>query len=62
MGVQPMAKALGPNRKLAPLQSNTEIPDVQALKEENARLRELVTQLSELVIKNIVDDFENNDD
>jgi hypothetical protein len=62
MGVQPMAKALWTKRKLAPLQSNTEIPDVQALKDENARLRELVTQLSELVIKNIVDDFGNNDD
>jgi hypothetical protein len=62
MGVPPMAKALGSKSKPTPLQSNTENPDVQALKDENARLRELVTQLSELVIKNIVDDFGNNDD
>jgi hypothetical protein len=62
MGVQPMAKALAPKSKPISLRSNTKIPDVQALKDENARLRELVTQLSELVIKNIVDDFGNNDD
>jgi hypothetical protein len=62
MGVQPMAKALAPKSKSISLRSNVENPDVQALKDENARLRELVIQLSELVIKNIVDDFGNNDD
>jgi hypothetical protein len=44
------------------LRSNTENLDIRALKEENARLRELVTQLSELVIKNIVDNIDSNDD
>jgi hypothetical protein len=62
MGVQPMAKALRQESTPVPLQSNAEIPDVEALKDENARLRELVIQLSELVIKNIVDDFGNDDD
>jgi hypothetical protein len=62
MGVQPMAKALRTRSRPVSLRSNAEHPDVQALKEENARLRELVTQLSELVIKNIVDDIENDDD
>jgi hypothetical protein len=62
MGVQPMAKALRPKCKPVSLRSNAENPDVQALKEENVRLRELVTQLSELVIRNIVDNIENNDD
>jgi len=33
--------------------------DLQALEEENARLRELVTQLSEIVIKNIVETIED---
>jgi hypothetical protein len=38
---------------------NDESPDIKALREENARLRELVAQLSELVIKNIVDTIED---
>jgi hypothetical protein len=62
MGVQPMAKALRQKSKPLPLQSNAESPDVDALKDENARLRELVIQLSELVIKNIIDDIESDDD
>jgi hypothetical protein len=33
--------------------------DIRALEEENARLRELVTELSEIVIKNIVDKIED---
>ncbi len=45
--------------KAAPLRQYIEKPDIQALEEENARLRELVTQLSEIVIKNIVDNIED---
>lgn len=62
MGVQPMAKARRRESTQVPLQPNAENPDVEALQEENARLRELVTQLSELVIKNIIDDVGNDDD
>jgi hypothetical protein len=57
-----MGKALPPSassRKIkAPSFGRHEKPEMQALKEENTRLRELVTQLSELVIKNIVADLE----
>lgn len=45
--------------KPAPLRQYIEKPDIQALEKENARLRELVTQLSEIVIKNIVDNIED---
>lgn len=58
-----MVKALPPNvlggkGQLKALRSS-EKPEVHALKEENARLRELVIQLSELVIKNIIDKIED---
>jgi hypothetical protein len=38
-----------------PLQRDIEEADVHALIEENAELRELVIQLSKLVIKNVMD-------
>jgi hypothetical protein len=44
--------------KPAPIRQHMEKPDITVLKEENARLRELVTELSEIVIKNIVDKIE----
>lgn len=55
-----MGKTLPPRvksgkSKLVPAQPNTE--DVQALKEEIARLRELVIELSELAIKNVIDNI-----
>lgn len=34
---------------------NEESSDIKALREENAQLRKLVTELSELLIKNVVD-------
>ena len=34
---------------------NEESSDIKVLREENAQLRKLVTELSELLIKNIVD-------
>lgn len=37
---------------------NEESSDIKALREENARLRKLVAELSELLIKNIVDKIE----
>jgi hypothetical protein len=40
---------------LAPLLPRSERTDVQSLLEENAQLRELVVQLSKLVIKNLAD-------
>jgi hypothetical protein len=45
--------------KPAPFRQYIEKPDIQALEEENAKLRELVTELSEIVIKNIVDNIED---
>ncbi|MGC1466166.1 MAG: hypothetical protein WA792_10575 [Pseudolabrys sp.] len=39
----------------APPQSDDEPQNVSALIEENAQLRELVIQLSKLVIRNVVD-------
>jgi len=45
--------------KPVPLRQNIEKPEIQALEEENARLRELVIELSEIVIKNIVDNIED---
>ena len=45
--------------KPASFRQNIERYDIQSLEEENARLRELVTQLSEIVIKNIVDTIED---
>jgi hypothetical protein len=61
-----MGKALPPNvlggkGQLKALRSNVN-PEVHALKQENARLRELVIQLSELVIKNIIDNIEDGCD
>jgi len=63
-GVRPMGKALPKSelvRKTKPARFREQIgkSDIQALEEENARLRELVTQLSEIVIKNIVDNIED---
>jgi hypothetical protein len=63
-GVRPMGKALPKSAldrktKPAPFRQHIEKPEMQALEEENARLRELVTQLSEIVIKNIVDNIED---
>jgi len=40
---------------LSPLRHDVEQIDIHALQEENAQLRELVIQLSKLVIKNVVD-------
>lgn len=59
-----MGKALPPSAisgkiKAPTLRRNAEKADMKALKEENIRLRELVTQLSELVIKNIVAHIED---
>ncbi len=45
--------------KAAPFREHMGKSDIKALEEENARLRELVTQLSEIVIKNIVDNIED---
>jgi hypothetical protein len=39
----------------SPLPSRGDDPDVQSLRKENARLRDLVVQLSRLVIKTIVE-------
>jgi len=51
--------ALGRRKiKSAPFRQHSEKPDIQALEAENARLRELVTALSEIVMKNIVDNPE----
>lgn len=41
------------------LENMRTLEDMRTLEEENARLRELVTQLSEIVIKNIVDAIED---
>ena len=51
---------LGRKSKPALIGRHMEKLDVQALEEENARLRELVTELSEIVIKNIVDKIEDD--
>jgi hypothetical protein len=63
-GVRPMGKTLpksdlGRKTRPAPLRQNIQKSDIQALEEENARLRELVIELSEIVIKNIVDSIED---
>lgn len=64
MGKALPKSAIGRKTKPAPIQQSMEkpdiqAPDIQALKDENARLREFVTQLSEIVIKNIVDNIED---
>lgn len=60
MGKALPKSAIGTRKiKTAPLRPYIEKPDIQALEEENARLRELVTQLSEIVIKNIVDNIDD---
>jgi hypothetical protein len=56
-----MGKALPPSasgKKAEKQLRSDEDPEVYALKEENARLRELVAQLSELIIKGIIDKVE----
>jgi hypothetical protein len=42
------------NRNSQPLRRDNEQADVSALVEENAQLRELVIQLSKLVVRNVV--------
>lgn len=42
------------NGDTPPLRSDTGGPNIDALMEENAELRKLVIQLSELVIKNVM--------
>jgi hypothetical protein len=59
MGKTLPKSALDRKTKPATLRQHIEKPDMQALEEENARLRELVSQLSEIVIKNIVDTIED---
>ena len=59
MGKTLPKSALDRKTKPATLRRHIEKPDLQALEEENARLRELVSQLSEIVIKNIVDTIED---
>ena len=59
MGKTLPKSALDRKTKPATLRPHIEKPDLQALEEENARLRELVSQLSEIVIKNIVDTIED---
>jgi hypothetical protein len=50
----PATRHTRPSPRAAPHRYD-EQTDVQALLEENAQLRELVIQLSKLVIKNVVD-------
>lgn len=61
MGKALPKSAIGTTRKIksAPFRQYIGKPDIEALEEENAKLRELVTQLSEIVIKNIIDDIED---
>jgi hypothetical protein len=59
-----MGKALPRNvisgkSRLAPIRRNEEKSEMQALQEENTRLRELVTELSALVIKGIIGTIED---
>jgi hypothetical protein len=59
MGKDFPPSAISRKSKSAPFRRNAEKPDLQALQEENVRLRELVTELSALVIKNIIDTVED---
>jgi len=59
MGKALPKSALGRKTRPATFRQHIEKPDIQALEEENARLRELVIELSEIVIKNIVDNIED---
>lgn len=59
-GIQPTGRPSLPNAVSAKgavesLRPGAERPEVHALQEENARLRVLVTQLSELIIKNSIE-------
>jgi hypothetical protein len=54
MGNAPSTSRHEPKRKSPPLDKRNR--DIEALTEENAYLRDLVTRLTELAIKNIVDD------
>jgi hypothetical protein len=57
MGNAPSTSRHEQNRKSPPLDKRNKDIDalIGVLREENARLRELVTRLTELAIKNIVD-------
>jgi hypothetical protein len=59
MGKALPKSAMNRQAKPASFRQAIEKPDAQALEEENTRLRELVTRLSEIVIKNIVDTMED---
>lgn len=51
-----MGRAHPPQRSRPPPddQHDSEQPDIRALIEENARLKQLVIQLSRLILKNVV--------
>jgi hypothetical protein len=42
-------------RVSAPIRSDVNYPDLDAILEENKQLRELVVQLSEIVVRNVLD-------
>jgi len=50
----PLPRHREQNRNSQPLRRDNEQADVSALVEENAQLRELVIQLSKLVVRNVV--------
>jgi hypothetical protein len=56
MGKAPLPPRLKQEAKFLPLERTEQEPDLQALLNENAHLREVVTHLSELLLKNIVDE------
>jgi hypothetical protein len=59
MGKALPKSAIDGKTKPATLRRHIEKPDMAALEDENARLRKLVIELSEIVIKNIVDTIED---
>lgn len=56
MGKAPLPPRFKQEAKSPRLERSEQEPNLQALIKENAHLREVVTQLSELIIKNIVDE------
>lgn len=60
MGKAVPKSAISRKTKSALSRQQSQKPDIAALEEENARLRQLVTQLSEMVIKNIVDTIDDD--
>jgi len=53
--VHPTARRDESKADLPALPRNSEKPDTQTLQQENAQLRELVVQLSKIVVKVVVD-------